>query len=62
MSKRKDRAYTDYRCCPVCQSKHISVTVEKKFLKKQYYIYCYNCNKKIKVEVQDDKQRRNRKS
>ena len=51
MSKRKDRLYTDYRYCPICQSKCISVEIEKKFWKEKYYIYCHKCKKKIKVEV-----------
>lgn len=55
MSKRKDRLYTEYRCCPICRGRYIWIEKTKKlFHKEKTYIYCGDCNKYIEVEVQNE--------
>ena len=52
MSKRKDRLYTNYRCCPICGGKSIEVSKLKRFFRIQTVIECnnWNCNKNIIVK------------
>lgn len=51
MAKRKDRLYTEYRCCPICGSKYITVFKYKKLFKEHTIIECheFNCFKNTEV-------------
>lgn len=49
MSKKKDRADTNYRNCPVCGSKRIIVW-QKGRIKRKTHICCGICNKDIEVK------------
>ena len=49
MSKKRDRLNKEYRFCPICGRKTISIAIKKRFGKEKTYIECYSCWKTIYV-------------
>lgn len=52
MAKRKDRLYTEYRSCPICGSKNITIFKFKRLFKEHIVVEChrFECNKNIEVK------------
>ena len=51
MSKKGDRKNTNYRYCPICGGKAISIKIKRKlFRRSNFYINCWKCRKQIMVK------------
>ena len=53
MSKRKDRLFEDYRNCPRCGSKAITVIEFQTLFIRKRFIECHNCCKDTLVKAMD---------